>query len=109
MAGGRVLALGPAQAAPAQPPLSRVATILDDADLELVATNDVFWDEIASVQSLGEQPVYDATTGGCRDGLHADRANENQGAEATLSFLLALVEMRGADDARIRRGATSVG
>jgi replicative DNA helicase len=51
-------------AAPAQQPLSQVATILDDADLELVATNDVFWDEIASVHSLGEQPVYDATVPG---------------------------------------------
>jgi glycosyltransferase involved in cell wall biosynthesis len=46
------------------------------------------------------QPVYDATTGGCRDGVHPDRMNENQGAESTLSFLLALVEMRGADYAR---------
>jgi glycosyltransferase involved in cell wall biosynthesis len=26
-----------------------------------------------------QQSVYDATTGGCRDGLHADRVNENQG------------------------------
>jgi hypothetical protein len=42
-------------------------------------------------------PLYDATTGGCRDGLHADRANENQGAEATVSFLMALLEMRSAD------------
>jgi hypothetical protein len=41
--------------------------------------------------------LYDATTGGCRDGLHADRANENQGAESTVSFLLALLEMRSAD------------
>jgi replicative DNA helicase len=52
------------KAAPAPQPLSQVATILDDADLELVATNDVFWDEVASVQSLGEQPVYDATVPG---------------------------------------------
>jgi glycosyltransferase involved in cell wall biosynthesis len=29
-----------------------------------------------------------------RDGLHEERLNENQGAEATLSFLLALQEMR---------------
>jgi replicative DNA helicase len=50
--------------APAQQPLSQVATILDDADLEMVATNDVFWDEIASVENLGEQPVYDATVPG---------------------------------------------
>jgi len=39
-------------------------------------------------------PLYDSSTGGCRDGLHPDRANENQGAESTLSFLMALVEMR---------------
>lgn len=38
--------------------------------------------------------LYDPATGGCRDGLHADRPNQNQGAEATLSFLLALHEMR---------------
>jgi hypothetical protein len=48
-------------------------------------------------------PVYDAMTGGCRDGVHVDRLNENQGAESTLSFLLALVEMRGADYARPRK------
>jgi hypothetical protein len=39
-------------------------------------------------------PLYDPATGGCRDGLHPERANENQGAESTLSFLMALVEMQ---------------
>jgi glycosyltransferase involved in cell wall biosynthesis len=38
-------------------------------------------------------PLYDSATGGCRDGLHPERANENQGAESTLSFLMALLEM----------------
>ncbi len=37
--------------------------------------------------------LYDYETGGCRDGLHPDRANQNQGAESTLSFLMALLEM----------------
>jgi glycosyltransferase involved in cell wall biosynthesis len=37
--------------------------------------------------------VYDATRGGCRDGLLEDRVNENQGAESTLVHLQALVEM----------------
>jgi len=46
-------------------------------------------------------PLYDATSGGCRDGLHVDRLNENQGAESTLSFLLALVDMRSSDYARL--------
>jgi len=46
-----------------------------------------------------QTPLYDATTGGCRDGLHPDRVNENQGAESTLSFLMALLEMQAAQTA----------
>jgi hypothetical protein len=46
-----------------------------------------------------QRSLYDPASGGCRDGLHADRVNENQGAESTLSFLLALVDMRAADRA----------
>jgi glycosyltransferase involved in cell wall biosynthesis len=38
-------------------------------------------------------PLYDPATGGCRDGLHVDRLNQNQGAESTLAFLLAAAEM----------------
>jgi glycosyltransferase involved in cell wall biosynthesis len=45
-------------------------------------------------------PLYDAATGGCRDGLHRERLNENQGAESTLSFLMALLEVTGADASR---------
>ncbi len=50
-----------------------------------------------------QRPLYDGATGGCRDGLHADRPNENQGAESTLSFLLALTEMQSSGYARIAR------
>lgn len=46
-----------------------------------------------------QQPLYDPATGGCHDGLHPDRVNENQGAESTLAFLLSLVEMSAADRA----------
>jgi hypothetical protein len=38
--------------------------------------------------------LYDAVTGGCRDGLHVDRLSQNQGAESTLAFLIALAEMQ---------------
>ncbi len=41
-----------------------------------------------------EIALYDPSTGGCRDGLHPERVNENQGAESTLAFLMAQVEMR---------------
>ena len=44
-------------------------------------------------------PIYDPTTGGCRDGLHPDRANENQGAESSLAFLQSLLELRLAENA----------
>jgi glycosyltransferase involved in cell wall biosynthesis len=54
-------------------------------------------------QNQLQQWLYDPTTGGCRDGLHVDRVNENQGAESTLSFLLALCEMRFADRRDVER------
>ena len=38
--------------------------------------------------------LYCSEGGGCRDGLHPDRSNKNQGAESTLAFLLSLAEMR---------------
>ena len=43
-------------------------------------------------------PIYDPTTGGCRDGLHADRPNENQGAESSLAFIQAVLELRLAEN-----------
>jgi len=61
-------------------------------------------------QNQLHQWLYDATTGGCRDGLHADRVNENQGAESTLSLLLALCEMRSVErsgvEPHVERGNT---
>ncbi|GAA2844096.1 replicative DNA helicase [Streptosporangium fragile] len=47
--------------APGRQRLGQVAAILDDAQMEMLATNDVFWDEVVSIDSLGEQPVFDAT------------------------------------------------
>jgi hypothetical protein len=48
-------------------------------------------------------PLYDSVTGGCRDGLHPERVNENQGAESTLSFLMALLEMRSLQNPENKR------
>lgn len=38
-------------------------------------------------------PLYNSVNGSSFDGLHIDRVNRNQGAEATISFLLSLYEM----------------
>ncbi len=73
------------------------------ASIEAFAVSkDMFWNEQAHLafdwflgrNDLG-QPIYDASTGGCNDGLMENQVNENQGAESTLAFLLSLVEMRG--------------
>ncbi len=65
------------------------------------ATGDPWWhaqaqrafDWFLGSNDLGLE-LYARQTGGCRDGLHADRGNENQGAESTLAFLMSLAEMR---------------
>lgn len=42
------------------------------------------------------QPLYDASTGGCADGLHADGVNLNQGAESTLAYWISHVVVASA-------------
>lgn len=76
------------------------------------ATGEPFWNEQAHLAFdwfLGRNdlgvPLYDSTTGGCFDGLMADKVNENQGAESTLAFLISLVEMKSLS-ASIRATAT---
>jgi hypothetical protein len=65
------------------------------------STKDAYWHEQASIAFewfLGRNDLglslYDAKTGGCCDGLHMDRVNQNQGAESTLAYLIALSEMQ---------------
>jgi replicative DNA helicase len=66
--------------APSRERIGKVAAVLDRSDLELLATNDVFWDEIASVESLGNQDVYDATVEGTHNfianGIHLHNSIE---------------------------------
>ncbi len=87
-----------------QQPIEAQATV--SACLEAYrATSDFWWYEQAQRafdwfigwNDLG-LALYSPETGGCRDGLHMDRVNQNQGAESTLAFLLALAEMRVAQN-----------
>jgi glycosyltransferase involved in cell wall biosynthesis len=77
-------------------------------------TDDGFWLEEARTVFewfLGRNDLnlslYDPTTGGCRDGLHPDRLNENQGAESTLAFLQSLLELRQVYDTSHSREHTN--
>jgi len=88
-----------------QQPIEAGATV--SACLEaFYCTGDEFWlnetckafEWFLGRNDLG-QPLYEPGTGGCFDALHVDRVNLNQGAESTLAFLLALQEMRLAQNA----------
>lgn len=51
--------------------------------------------------------LVDFATGGCSDGLHPEGVSENQGAESTLAFHLALADMRSAAQrAAVEAGGT---
>ena len=86
-----------------QQPVEACATISACLEAYRLTQNQNWTDEAHCVFRwfLGKNDLqaslYDATTGGCKDGLHPDRVNENQGAESTLSFLMALLEMQRAN------------
>ncbi|MGA2982277.1 MAG: glycosyltransferase family 4 protein [Terriglobia bacterium] len=69
------------------------------------ATSDAWWYEQAhrafdwflGWNDLGLE-LHSVNSGGCRDALHVDRVNGNQGAESTLAFLLSLAEMKHMQD-----------
>ncbi|MEO6601760.1 MAG: glycosyltransferase family 4 protein [Polyangiaceae bacterium] len=83
-----------------QQPLEAHATVSACSEAFAI-TGDRFWiDEArrAFAWFLGQNDlatsVYNPESGGCRDGLHVDRANLNEGAESTLAFIGALVEIQ---------------
>jgi hypothetical protein len=71
-------------------------------------TGDAFWQKAArrcfewflGRNDLG-QPLYDPTTGGCRDALLQDHLNQNQGAESSLAFYLSFAEITRTEGAQV--------
>lgn len=47
--------------APERPRLHSVAAMLEDREIDALATSDVFWDKIVDIRSIGEHDVYDGT------------------------------------------------
>lgn len=74
-----------------------VAALIDACYEAYLATQDKEWRQVID-QCLNwflggndiREPVYDFRTGGCKDGLHSAGVNQNQGAESTLAWLMAL-------------------
>ncbi|HJV22465.1 MAG TPA: glycosyltransferase family 4 protein, partial [Holophagaceae bacterium] len=79
--------------------------ITGDLDWRLEAQRAFEW--FLGRNDLG-QSLYDPRTGGCCDGLHADRMNENQGAESTLAFHLSRAAITQAEHRLTRPPAFQV-
>jgi replicative DNA helicase len=47
--------------APSRPRLAAIASAIGNPDLENLATSDLFWDRVQSLEPAGVEPVYDAT------------------------------------------------
>ena len=89
-----------------QQPIEAQATISACLEAYRVTSDDWWYDRAHCAfdwfiggNDLGLE-LYSPETGGCRDGLHIDRVNQNQGAESTLAFLLSLAEMQLAQNAQ---------
>jgi hypothetical protein len=74
------------------------------------ATGDASWQEEARVAfdwfpGVNDLRVslIDHETGGCRDGLHPDRPNQNQGAESTLAWLSAHLDVAAFGELELHR------
>jgi replicative DNA helicase len=50
--------------APSRSRLHRAAALLDDSELHDLTNNDVYWDQIVEITSIGEHDVYDGTVSG---------------------------------------------
>jgi replicative DNA helicase len=55
------------QSCPSRGRLLRCADALDSAILRSIATSDIYWDRVVSIEPLGLQPVYDATVKGAHN------------------------------------------
>jgi replicative DNA helicase len=49
---------------PSRSRLHRAAALLDDPDIHALATNDVYWDKVVEISSIGKRDVYDGTVHG---------------------------------------------
>lgn len=50
--------------APSRSRLHKAAALLHDTEFHDLATNDVFWDQVVEITSIGAQDVYDGTVPG---------------------------------------------
>ncbi|MEP9395138.1 replicative DNA helicase [Gordonia sp. VNK1] len=95
---------------PSRARLARVAAVLDSANIEMLATNDVYWDRIVEIKSVGEQDVFDGTVPGTHnfiaDGIAVHNSLEQ---DADMVILLHRPDAFERDDPRAGEADIIVG
>ncbi len=68
------------QFSPSREVLKEYASLLEDPYLNMLATNDIFWDTITSIEYAGEEEVFDLTVPGTHSWLANGIVSHNSGA-----------------------------
>jgi intein/homing endonuclease/MoxR-like ATPase len=90
--------------------LSRLATLGDDADLQLLAQSDLYWDAIVSVEPIGEHQVYDLSMADTHNFVandiivHNSWVSEHIAAAVSGDSTLLIQGTAGTDESAIRYG-----
>ncbi|MEL7328624.1 MAG: DnaB-like helicase C-terminal domain-containing protein, partial [Cyanobacteria bacterium J06559_1] len=66
--------------APTRDVVLSYADILESTELKEVASSDIFWDDIVSIEAAGEEPVYDLTVPGPSAWMADGIVSHNSGA-----------------------------
>ncbi|HEY7090125.1 MAG TPA: hypothetical protein VH518_18655, partial [Tepidisphaeraceae bacterium] len=80
-----------------QQPLDAMALVEACAEAYRITSEELWFDRTREILAWftgnndTHSSLYDYQTGGCRDGLHSDGPNLNQGAESTLAWLVSLM------------------
>ncbi|OLV20309.1 replicative DNA helicase [Deinococcus marmoris] len=69
---------------------ARYAAVLDDPHLELLGSDALYWDDIASIEDMGEKQVYDLTVPGDANFIAADLCLHNTAFALSIAQNVAL-------------------
>ena len=77
--------------APSRATVAEYAEILQDAQLEQLASSDLFWDEVVEIVAAGEEEVFDLTVPGVSSWLADGIVSHNSGAIEQDADLVAFI------------------
>ncbi|MBI2382607.1 MAG: replicative DNA helicase [Gammaproteobacteria bacterium] len=75
--------------------LAALARALGDAELQAMASGDVYWDEIVDITPMGEKQVYDLTVGGTHNFVANDVCVHNTSFSMNIAEHAAIIDGKG--------------